>query len=381
MNFSTPLALLLIASSVPAQPYDLAAIRDASTLETKVLRDWHPAARDQTVRSKLVEITACEWWAGQKVRLPVTFNIPAGAVCSNIVVMNMGLANNPAFPRPDELKLLKDHGVGIVMVGMGTRPRHLRDADQRFYTELAAGRLGLDPKIRVALDERDGRRAGQRVTLAEAKDAGWTPQQIAEMTPLSWNVSRITDYLPALHRRGLEYFYCVGANDSVSPALRELGRQLPKFPLYIVPGGQHGGPATAGFTRRTPLLPEVRENFITFALHHFFGARRLPPAPRLTHKWDPDKMTLTVSAKLPPELRTTASTLWWSVDRAEPFTFFFEYDHWESRPMSGDTAGGFTATVKLADQPERLDILTVHTTVENGLPFTVSSPYRRVLDN
>ena len=67
--------------------YDLAAIRDASTLETRLVQDWQPASREPSIRQKLIEITVCEWWTGQKVRLPVTLNAPAsGAPCRNVII-------------------------------------------------------------------------------------------------------------------------------------------------------------------------------------------------------------------------------------------------------------------------------------------------------
>lgn len=80
------LALLLAATCARADintgTYDMAAICDTSTLETKVIQDWMPMGKDPSVRQKLVKVTICEWWPGQKVRLPVTFNAPVnGAAC------------------------------------------------------------------------------------------------------------------------------------------------------------------------------------------------------------------------------------------------------------------------------------------------------------
>src|SRR3954468_24700474 len=77
---------------VVAGSYDIASVRDASTLETRVIEDWHPWAKDAAVRQKLVEITVCEWWPGQKVRLPVTLFAPAsGGPCKNVIVGNCGV--------------------------------------------------------------------------------------------------------------------------------------------------------------------------------------------------------------------------------------------------------------------------------------------------
>ncbi|HRX56306.1 MAG TPA: hypothetical protein P5016_17450, partial [Verrucomicrobiales bacterium] len=101
--------------------YDLAEVKDASTLETTVIADWQPLQKDPSIRQKLVEITIGEWWPGQKVRLPVTFNAPAtGGPCRHIVVGNAGLAVKAATPGGAMLRLLKEHGVGVVLIGMGT---------------------------------------------------------------------------------------------------------------------------------------------------------------------------------------------------------------------------------------------------------------------
>ncbi|MCB1231111.1 MAG: hypothetical protein KDN19_12625, partial [Verrucomicrobiae bacterium] len=85
--------------SQAAEPlFDLDAIRDPANLEVTVLQDWKPAPKDQSIRQKLLEITVCEWWPGQKVRLPVTLNAPTeGGPCKNVVVANQGLAKRPAL--------------------------------------------------------------------------------------------------------------------------------------------------------------------------------------------------------------------------------------------------------------------------------------------
>ena len=96
--------------------FDLTAIRDTATLETKVIQDWQPVAKVKGVKQKLIEITLCEWWPGQKVRLPVTFCAPDdGKPCENVIVDKIGLALKPALPSGAMLKLLTDHSVGIVL--------------------------------------------------------------------------------------------------------------------------------------------------------------------------------------------------------------------------------------------------------------------------
>src|SRR6266567_4359667 len=81
-----------LPAAVTAGRYDMASVRDASTLETRVVEEWHPWAKDTSVRQKLVEITVCEWWPGQKVRLQVTLIAPStGGPCRDVIVGNAGV--------------------------------------------------------------------------------------------------------------------------------------------------------------------------------------------------------------------------------------------------------------------------------------------------
>ena len=48
-------------------------ILDESTLETKILEDWHPVG---ATRQKLIEINVVEWWPGQDYRIPVRLIVP-----------------------------------------------------------------------------------------------------------------------------------------------------------------------------------------------------------------------------------------------------------------------------------------------------------------
>jgi len=476
------LAAVFLCLPVPAARaealFDPAAIRDASTLEVKVLQDWKPYAKDPAVRQKLIEITVCEWWPGQKVRLPVTLNAPAdGQVCRNVVVANQPLVNRPVAPTGGQLTLLKEHGVGVVLIGMGTidamepkgklhlgmreqmlkirsarftagwiwgmsqmraltaaltepavfqpgkvlttggskrgvasalagihddrftaimpvvapplgdpgspvhvlgsGPEHLARIDEKFYADLAAGRLDLPESTAKALRDRAGRRSAVRLTLAQARAAGWTDADIARVNATVWNASRITDYLPALRRRGLEIFYNVGSNDSVTPALRQLGERYPDFPICIIPGGQHGGPKDAGYTRRVPLLKEVRDNFLSFARHHFFGHRKMIQAPVVSSSWDARARTLEVRVRFADGTRPEKNELWWSVDRSVPYTLPFEYDRWDSIDLRPDATGAYVGRIRLPETFERVDFVSLHTHTENGLPLTISSPYRR----
>lgn len=111
------LVLRLHAEIVPGR-YNMDEVRDVATLETLVIEDWRPMDKDATLRQKLVEITVCEWWPGMKVRLPVTMLAPAGKTCENVIIENTGLALKAATASGAKLRLLKDHGVGLVFIGM-----------------------------------------------------------------------------------------------------------------------------------------------------------------------------------------------------------------------------------------------------------------------
>lgn len=118
----TALLLVLSCASLRADittgRFDLAQIRDASNLETRVVEDWHPMVKDPTLRQKVIEITVVEWWPGQKVRLPVSFVAPAEGICTNVLIENTGLALKPVTPTGAKLRLVKEHGVGLVFIGM-----------------------------------------------------------------------------------------------------------------------------------------------------------------------------------------------------------------------------------------------------------------------
>ena len=478
-------ALLLLCVSIsraeiiPAS-FDLEAIRDPGTLEIEVLQDWKPAAKVKDVRQKLIEITVCEWWPGQKVRLPVTLCAPDSGKgpCENMIVANMGLAPKAALPTGALLKLLVERKVGVVLVGMGTidamepagklhlgMQEHLlktKDArytpawiwgmsdmraltaaitekevfrpvkvlatggskrgvgaaicgihDERFtailpvvapmlgnpggayvrgsalHEEVAANEaflaqlppgpnpLGLPDTAREALLEREQRRIDQAITRERAVEAGWTKDEMLAMNDAAWDACRIASHLDRVRARGLEFFYHVGTNDNVCPALRSLGEKHPDFPLYILPGGQHGGPRTSGFTLQTPSRPEADENLHAFACHHFFGDRGLPSAPELSLVSEGGGAALKISVTLKEGVRPAANVVSWCIDRSPPYTFATEYDHWESAPLTETSPGVFMAEVPVPAGAGAVDLVSTHTHVENGVPFHFSSAYHR----
>ncbi len=409
MKFFTVLCLSLACSGVAlhakvvAGHYDMDQVRDTSTLEPRVIEDWHPWGKDTGIRQKCVEITVCEWWPGQKVRLPVTLLAPEkGGPVHNIVVGNAGLTLKGASPAGAMLRLLKAGGVGVALIGMNTidsmepvgkldvgmkehflktkdarytpawiwgisdmraltaalaekevfqpgkalatggskrgvataaagiaddrftailpvvapiidppggpyvegmRPAAITQANEQYLGELRAGK---NPAITAAgvdaLVNREHVRAAERITTQEARDAGWTDEEMKDASTLAWEVCRTTNYLPALQKRGVEIFYNEGSNDQVSPGLLELCKRFPEFPLYVVPGGQHGGAKEAAFLKQVGGLPEVDENLYAFAQHHFFNARPMIAPPHLEQHWDAATHHLQVTVTFPDKV-------------------------------------------------------------------------------
>jgi hypothetical protein len=467
-----------LRAEITAGHYDMAAARDTSTLETRVIQDWQPWAKDPAVRQKLVEITVCEWWPGQKVRLPVTLLAPAtGGPCKNLIVGNAGVELKPAAPAGAMLRLLKEKGVGLALIGMttvdamepvgkldvgmkeyflktkdarytpawiwgmsdiraltaavaekdvfqpekvittggskrgvataaagiaddritammpvvapiidppggpyveGTRPAEITKANEEYLVDLAAGKIANAPATAVdPLVSREKIRAAERITVAEARGAGWSDDEMKAASTLAWEVCRTTNYLPALQKRGVEIFYNEGSNDNVSPGLREVGRRFPELPMYVVPGGQHGGAKTAGFLKQVGSLPEVDENLYAFAQHHFFRARPMIAPPKVTQHWDSAAKRLQVTVTFPDKAEPQKNDLWWSVNRHPDYTFAMEYDAWECVPMHPAGPATFAGEITLTEKPKTVDVVTVHQHTANGSTLTMSSPLLR----
>lgn len=451
--------------------FDMASIRDTSTLETKVIMDWHANPKDASIRQKLVEITVCEWWPGMKVRLPVTLLAPATGVCTNVLIENTGLQPKPAAATGAKLRLLKEHGVGLVFIGMvpidamepvgklhlmmeehfiqtkntrytpawiwgisdmraltaaiaekdvfqpkkvlatggskrGVATAGAGIADDRFTAIMPVVAPVIEspggpyveglmkPEITKMNDEfiaamtdpvgkeklliRQKARSDERITVKMASDAGWTDAEMKTACNAAWEACRTTNYLDVLAKRGTEVFYNQGSNDNVSPGLVELGRLFPQLPVYIVPGGQHGGAKEAGFVKSVGGLPEVDENLYAFATHHFFGTRRMVAPPKVTTQWDKAAHRLSVKVVFPDSSEPQTNSLWWSVNRHPDYSIQMEFDPWSSAPMQKIGTATFTGETTLEGDVKTLDVITVHAQSENGSTLTVSSPEIRL---
>jgi hypothetical protein len=467
-------AILVTISSVQAEitigRYDMASVRDASTLETRVIEDWRPVAKDPSLRSKLIEITVCEWWPGQKVRLPVCMVAPADKTCANVLIENTGLQPKVTIPTGAKLRLLKEHGVGLVFIGMvpitdmePVGQLHLqmeehfvktKDArytpawiwglsDMRALTAAMAERGVFQPKKvmttggskrgvataasciaddritammpvvapiidspggpyvegtmnpaitkmneefiskmseagRAAMLVRQKARSDERLTLPSLVAAGWSKAEIKAASSLAWEVCRTTNYLDALKKRGVDILYCEGSNDNVGPGLIELGEKFPQLPVYIMPGGQHGGAKEAGFVKPVASQPDVDENLYAFAMHHFFGARRLIEAPKLTATLKKDAHHLSVSVVFPDGTEPQGNELYWSVNRHPDYSLQMEFDAWASAPLQKTGKATYTGEARIEGDVKTVDVITVHKHTEAGTTLTISSPEIRL---
>lgn len=450
--------------------YDMAEVRDASTLETRVIEDWKPMSKDPALRSKLIEITVCDWWPGQKVRLPMTLLAPVDKVCTNVLIENTGLQPKVTIPTGAKLRLLKEHGVGLVFIGMvpitdmepvgrlhlQMEERFVKTKDARYtpawiwglsdmraLTAAIAEKDVFQPKKvmttggskrgvataasciaddritammpvvapiidspggpyvegtinpaitkmneefmskmseagRASMLVRQKARSDERLTLEATRAAGWSEAEIKAASSLAWEVCRTTNYLDALKRRGVEILYNEGSNDNVSPGLIELGERFPQLPVYIMPGGQHGGAKEAGFTKATASQPDVDDNLYAFAMHHFFGTRRLIEAPKLTATWKRDTHQLSVSVVFPDGAEPQGNEVFWSVNRNPDYSMQMEFDKWASAPLQKAGPATFTGEVTVDGEVKTLNVITVHKHAEKGTTLTVSSPELRL---
>ena len=63
-------------SGVKHDVFKTEEILDESTLDIKILQDWHVDEVTGSTRQKLIEINVAQWWPGQDYRIPVRMIVP-----------------------------------------------------------------------------------------------------------------------------------------------------------------------------------------------------------------------------------------------------------------------------------------------------------------
>ena len=71
------LTIFCIIPSYGMKVFDMKEIRDPSTLQIKILQDWHRVKGVIETRQKLVSINVGDIWSGQEYRVPVRMVVPA----------------------------------------------------------------------------------------------------------------------------------------------------------------------------------------------------------------------------------------------------------------------------------------------------------------
>ncbi|MDA7641029.1 hypothetical protein N8787_05260, partial [Opitutaceae bacterium] len=126
------LAATLNAAEKPL--FNTEEILDESTLDIKILQDWHPVG---DTRQKLIEINVAEWWPGQDYRIPVRMIVPLEGKAKGFSITgangNYEALVKDTRPSDFQAKLLEG-GVGIVQ----TLVRASRQIE---------GKQGLDQKM------------------------------------------------------------------------------------------------------------------------------------------------------------------------------------------------------------------------------------------
>ena len=103
-------------SGMNCDMFNIEEILDESTLEKKILEDWHVDNMTGTTRQKLIEINVAEWWPGQDYRIPVRMIVPLKSKAKGFHITGGNTAEilmNDSRPNDFQAKLLSN-GVGIV---------------------------------------------------------------------------------------------------------------------------------------------------------------------------------------------------------------------------------------------------------------------------
>jgi hypothetical protein len=122
----------------------------------------------------------------------------------------------------------------------------------------------------------------------------------------------------------------------------------------------------------------VDDNLYAFAMHHFFGTRRLIAAPKVTATLNKDAHRLTVSVVFPDGAEPQGNEMFWSVNRHPDYSMQMEFDAWTSAPLQKTGKATYTGDASIEGDVKTLDVITVHRHTEAGTTLTVSSPELRL---
>ena len=146
---TTLLSLYFSFSAFGMKVFDMKEIRDSSTLQIKVLQDWHPVNGVIETRQKLVTINVGDLWPGQEYRVPVRMVVPANRKAKGFHLTgssNPKRLEDDSRPNPTERELIEG-GVGLVITVVqepGTYgQRALSQAAEKRFAET------LNPRVKI----------------------------------------------------------------------------------------------------------------------------------------------------------------------------------------------------------------------------------------
>ena len=179
----------MLAKSRKVELFDMAPIRDASTLEAEVIQDWHRVDGAVPTRQKLVTVNVGEMWPGQGYRMPVRMVVPAARKAKGF-----HLTGGNTFQRlkrdtrlsPLDQELIRG-GVGLVYTvvqalqqsGLGelrrvSEERFIRTLDPHDKIQYWAWPATMMRAITAAYAERDHFKVG-KVAMSGGSKNGATP--------------------------------------------------------------------------------------------------------------------------------------------------------------------------------------------------------------
>ena len=130
-------------SGVKCDVFNIEEILDESSLDIKILEDWHVDKVTGSTRQKLIEINVAEWWPGQDYRIPVRMIVPLEGKAKGFSITGANpyeTLMKDSQPTDFQAKLLAG-GVGIVKTHVKA-PRQI------------PGKQGLEQKMgRVFLED------------------------------------------------------------------------------------------------------------------------------------------------------------------------------------------------------------------------------------
>jgi len=148
---TTLLSLFFSLSAFGMKVFDMEEIRDPSTLQIKVLQDWHKVQGPIATRQKLVTINVGDLWPGQEYRVPVRMVVPTNRKAKGFHLTggsSPSRLQRDARPNPTERKLLEG-GVGLVITVVqepgSYGQREMANASENKFAESLNPRFTGDP--------------------------------------------------------------------------------------------------------------------------------------------------------------------------------------------------------------------------------------------